>query len=94
MVAEVTFDAEVYRLEAVKKACYRVARFISVDISLNDRQIVCRLQAVGELTLLPEHIHRFKVEVLDQDLREQISDKTSRIREAVLAIAFSPYTKK
>lgn len=94
MVVEVAFDAEVYRLEAVKKAAYRVARYLTVDISLQDRQIVCRLQATSEQAPLPEHVQRFKVEVLDQDLREQISEKTSRIREAVLSIAFAPYTKK
>lgn len=42
-----------------------------------------------DLTQLERLGNRFKTEVLDNDLREQIGEETAQIRTAVLAYAFS-----
>jgi His-Xaa-Ser system protein HxsD len=35
----------------------------------------------------------FRKEVLDQDLRERISEQTAAVRNAVLAVAFAPVSR-
>lgn len=85
---EVSLDPAVYSLTAVKKAAYACSAFASVEISISEGTINCVLH--WDTSESSERIEsRFRVEVLDQDLRELISRETAPIRNAILAHAFS-----
>lgn len=95
MAIEIDFDAEVYDLAVIKGAAYRLAKYLTIDISVGEGRFFCTLQAnvQSDGDAMEALVQRFKLEVLDQDLRQQIYRRTSHIREAVLAVAFAPYTK-
>lgn len=89
--ASVSFSASVHKIDSIKKAAYRFSGLASVDISPDADSFVCRINF-----LQPQSdedagriVNDFKIEVLDQDLREQIAHETAAVRNAVLAYAFS-----
>jgi His-Xaa-Ser system protein HxsD len=88
----VTLDLQVYRLTAVKKTAYKLAdRCTAVLGSIEGERMPLTIffpprtqeSAAIEVTRL------FFQELLDQELREQISDETRAIRSLILAHAFS-----
>ena len=89
--SELSFDSSVYRLDAVKKAAYKFADSCSAMLRQEDSLIIVSLE-FKESMLEPEKaalLHAFKNEVLDQQLREEISEKTESVRNLILAQAFS-----
>jgi His-Xaa-Ser system protein HxsD len=90
-VCEICFSSEVYDLETVKKAAYRLSDKCTVDIDINADKIVCRLNhASGSSDIsLAKIAELFRNEVLDQDLRRMIAEETAPMRNAILAYAFS-----
>jgi His-Xaa-Ser system protein HxsD len=87
----VTFDANVFPLETVKKAAYKYTDRFTVDFRLDETIVTCLLsfpagkpQADVDLC-----VRDLKNEVLDQDLRERIKAETAPIRNLILAHAFS-----
>jgi His-Xaa-Ser system protein HxsD len=90
------FDDTVYSLDTVKKAAYRLSDRIAIEISLAPAQIICDVSfspPVGEAEQTAI-IAAFRNELLDQDLRESIGRETTAVRNAVLAVAFSPVTAR
>lgn len=86
-----TFDPKVVRLSAVKKAAYRLSDVVTAEISLSEGGITCRLVPVPGSEESEERLeHLFRTAALDQELREQIADETAPLRNAILALAFSP----
>ena len=86
-----SFAADVYGLETIKKAAYRLLDRAVVDISLRGSEIECIIRSreaknAAELKHVADEFHS---EVLDQDLRQLIADETATVRNAVLAYAFS-----
>jgi His-Xaa-Ser system protein HxsD len=83
-------DPNVFRLSAVKKAAYRLGDrcFVHVEV-LPGGGIQVRLTAKSEK--VPPHTLEgdFRNELLDQDLRESIAEETERVRNLLLAQAFS-----
>jgi His-Xaa-Ser system protein HxsD len=95
-VVRLTLDRSVYSLDAVKKAAYHFSDRFAVDISLAPDQIVCDLtyaQSLGESERAAS-VAEFRKELLDQDLRESIGRETEAVRNAVLAVAFSPVSSR
>jgi His-Xaa-Ser system protein HxsD len=94
-MAEITvaIDPKVYRLTAVKKAAYRLGDrcFAKIDL-LPDGGILVHL--TGKLDQEPAGAMEgdFLNELLDQDLRESIAEETERVRNLLLAQAFSGLT--
>ncbi len=93
---QLIFDDAAYNLDAVKKAAYRLSDKISVHIWTAPAQIICDISFSPPV---PEAEQAkitadFRNEVLDQDLRQSIGRETSAIRNAILAIAFSPVTSR
>ena len=88
----VTFSAEVYSIETIKKAAYRFSDSLSIDIVPRLSEIECVLHFISD-SKDEEHVDRilaaFKNEVLDQDLRTIIARETEATRNAVLAFALS-----
>jgi His-Xaa-Ser system protein HxsD len=88
----VTFDAAVYRSNAVKKAAYKYGGLFYVLIAQRDDLIEVRLKPKESCTPPDAQVGEFCNEVLDQELRETIADETSGIRDLLLAQAFSKTT--
>lgn len=85
-----TVDARVFRMSAVKKAAYRLGDRCSARIELgpDDAIHVCltpRSDRASNQSLEGD----FRNELLDQDLRESIAEQTERVRNLILAQAFS-----
>lgn len=86
----VTFDASVFSVLAVKKAAYVLSGVATAEIRFDGHTLTCELNpsALGKFS--PEEIReKFRLEVLDQDLRERIAEETAPLRNAILAHAFS-----
>jgi His-Xaa-Ser system protein HxsD len=86
----VTVDPQVFRLSAVKKAAYRLGDrcFVQIEV-LSEGSIQVRLTAKSEKVPLHTLEGDFRNELLDQDLRESIAEETERVRNLLLAQAFS-----
>ena len=87
----VEFSKDVIRVEAIKKAAYRYSDRLSCDIVVKGDIVSVLLNPLTsisgpDLDLLVE---KFKIEVLDQELRIAIADETAAYRNAILAYAFS-----
>jgi His-Xaa-Ser system protein HxsD len=88
-------DSTVYTLDAVKKAAYRFVDRFAIDIRAEHGSFVCDLTfppgvAEADQAAL---VADFRKEMLDQDLRERISEQTAAVRNAILAVAFAPVTR-
>jgi len=85
------FDANVYRIETIKKAAYVYINRFSVNISIREAVILCAVNFPEKTSAetKKELLDDFQKEVLDQDLRDQIADETASYRNAILALAFS-----
>jgi His-Xaa-Ser system protein HxsD len=87
----VRFALDVFDLETIKKAAYRLGDRCTVDITLEGQEIVCGVHPLPKVpadvvATLPDDL---RTEVLDQDLRRTVALETTAIRNSVLAYAFS-----
>lgn len=88
----VRFDSSVYPLIAVKKAAYKFAKDFAVLIDAEDKHHRATVNIFDEnmpTAARTRLIGAFCNEVIDQDLREQISAQTEPVRNLILAQAFS-----
>lgn len=87
-----TVDVRLYRVTAIQKTAYRMAERCTVILgsSTGDQLPIILLfsRAVDE-EQAREVARMFFQELLDQELREKISDETRAIRSLLLAHAFS-----
>ena len=88
---ELRFLSELYSGDAIMKAAYLVAAEASVDISQGEGHWICRLNFFSNIDRekYADVAENFRVEVLDQALREKISKETEAVRNVILAAAFS-----
>jgi len=90
--ATIKLESQVFDLDTIKRAAYRLPSNISIDIRVpNEPTIECHLVAtspLGEDEWLAT-IARFRRELLDQDLRRTISKETEVLRNVILGLAFS-----
>lgn len=83
-------DQSVYSLEAVQKAAYRFIDRLTVLISQSEKVITCDIDVIaGRKDLLEPVLADFKRELLDQQLRVQIKNETTDVRNLILSYAFS-----
>lgn len=83
-------DEQIYCLEAVQKAAYRLIDRLTIVITKTGGKLVCEIDAVsGTEAQVDGNIADFKRELLDQQLRKQIKDETESARNLILAYAFS-----
>ena len=91
---EFDFDDRVFSLDSIKKAAYRYIDKFSVDFSIFEGHIHCKLNFSPKIK--PESAELiaddFKREVLDQDLRKTIATETEGVRNLILAHTFSKTT--
>ena len=88
---EIRFDSRVFSVEAVKNAAYRMAASLDSEIKIDGDEIVCSInpRQKDKDADLAGLIERFRREVIDHDLRLQISSQTEGVRNLILAHAFS-----
>ena len=89
----VEFDSSVYSLSAIKKAAYKFGRDCHVLVeSQGSNHIRVLLRAKRVLDNSKYLAGEFCNAVLDEDLREKISQETEGIRNLMMAQAFSKTT--
>ena len=88
----ITFDAAVYRLNAIKKAAYKYGGLFYFLISESNGTIEVRLKPKESCASPDAHVGEFCNEALDQELRETVAGETAAIRDLLLAQAFSRTT--
>jgi His-Xaa-Ser system protein HxsD len=85
----VEFVAESQTLSALREAAYRLIGEASCQIDSRAGVHVCRLTTPSASRLDSETIRsRFLDLVTDENLREQLADKTEPLRNVIVALAF------
>jgi len=88
--ATISVDTKVYSLAAVKKAAYRLGDRASAWIAAApDGGLTVKLTALDGAASPRSLEAAFLRELLDQDLRESIARETEKVRNLLLAHAFS-----
>jgi His-Xaa-Ser system protein HxsD len=90
---DVDFDAGIQKLSALQAAAYRLIGTATCQIDKIDGRFVCHLEvqeraqrsAMGDANGLKA---RFLDFVTDENLRARVAEKTSGIRNVMLALAF------
>jgi His-Xaa-Ser system protein HxsD len=86
---EVTFAAAAHSADAIQRAAYKFTDHFTLELQHAGDNHVCLLRAIGSHGPGEETVDAFRVEVLDQVLRERIRDETAEVRNVILALAFS-----
>lgn len=85
-----TFDEAVYCLTAIKKAAYKFSDRCWFSIESQNQRVSVTVDLKDSCpSTLQDVLGEFSNEVLDQDLREQISRETEALRNLIVAHAFS-----
>lgn len=87
-----TIDLRVYRLAAVKKAAYRLAKRLTVVLGTLEQDclsVTFRFSSATSRASADESVRLFYQELLDQELREHVAEETGPMRMLILAQAFS-----
>jgi His-Xaa-Ser system protein HxsD len=88
---KLVFDERIYAVQVLQKAAYRSMSFLTVDIAVNGGQFICALSSnigVDESSFL-NAVQEFRKDVLDYQLRHQLSAETQPIKNLILGLAFS-----
>jgi His-Xaa-Ser system protein HxsD len=85
----IEFDNAIYSLSAVTKAAYKFGGFFFVRITESGKTFRVELTPRAQGDSVSEKLGEFQNEVLDQELREQISRETIGVRNLLMAHAFS-----
>jgi His-Xaa-Ser system protein HxsD len=89
-VAELRFDAESHSADAIQRAAYRFTGRCSLELKREGDELVCLLHTRNGSDEPDAGLaHDFRVEVLDQVLRERIRLETEGPRNLILSLAFS-----
>lgn len=88
-VRTVRLSRAAFSVEAVKRASYSLMARYDVSIALYDDDFLCTLTP-AEQSVSMDHAERdFRREVVDQDLRISIEQRTEAYRDTILGLAFS-----
>lgn len=86
---EVTFTAEAHSSDAIQRAAYKFTDRFALELQRTGDKHVCLLHPTRDSGLDTETVNAFRIEVLDQALRERIREETNGVRNVILALAFS-----
>ncbi|WP_298875730.1 hypothetical protein [uncultured Bradyrhizobium sp.] len=88
----VDFDAGVQTLDALQAAAYRLIGIATCRIEKIDGRFICYLDAEGRLPRPAEEAEKLRTRfidlVTDENLRARLAEKTSGVRNVLLALAF------
>lgn len=88
---KLVFDERLYDAQVLHKAAYRSMNSLTVDIATEGARFICALSSnigVDESSFLSA-VQEFKKDVLDYQLRHQLSTETQAIKNLILGLAFS-----
>lgn len=85
----VSFVPNVFSIDAIKRAAYRLSDQLTIEIEPTASAITCRLKPTSPKVSSAALEAAFRNEVLDQDLRIQIGKETEPVRNLILSLAFS-----
>lgn len=84
-----TFALEAQPEAPLRQAAYRMAGVAGCQIDIVEGRWSCCLTASPPGSLLPEVLRdRFLAVLNDENLREQIEERTGRLRDVIVALAF------
>ena len=85
------FSSEFYSVDAIKRAAYRLSGDAVFDLRREGDDFVVQISPRGdaEIENISDLEEKFKTEVLDADLREQLASETAGIRNTILSHVFS-----
>jgi len=88
---DVEFAKEAFGLDCIKKAAYRFVDVFALDIRTGPNGFLCQLRfhRSHSVDAARDVENKFRIEVLDQDLRARISEETATTRNVILGYAFS-----
>src|SRR3954447_19750687 len=86
--AVLTLDAAAHPADVVQRAAYRFSDVITVEISRDGDDLICKVYA-RDPQRLDAAVHDLRSEIVDQVLRARIREETQDVRNLVLAVAFS-----
>ena len=89
----VVIDPKIFSIDTVKRTLLKMSAEVSGDLTTTDEDIVCTLfRKKDAIESLEDLEHHFRVELLDEDLREKVAAKTESLRNIILAHTFSKTT--
>ncbi len=84
-----TFSRSTQSLTALREASYRLIGVASTKIDATDENYVCSLSSDPKQKISDSELSaRFLDLVTDENLREQIEQKTQPLRDVIVALAF------
>ena len=88
-VVTVELPLAAFSIEAVKRASYALMARLDVTVDVTATAIICGLRPTALTVDMAIGERDFRREVLDQDLRMMIEQRTAPYRDAILGLAFS-----
>jgi His-Xaa-Ser system protein HxsD len=87
---ELSFDEASCSADAIQRAAYRFSDRLTLDFVRDGGVYRCTAHLpIDDRSSADAIVADFKVEVLDQVLRERIRDQTAGVRNVILALAFT-----
>lgn len=83
------YSQTLYDLEAFKRAAHSLMAQLDVRIIISNGSIICELSSRNHDDDIDSLARLFERELIDQDLRITLYNKTSAYRNAILGLAFS-----
>lgn len=88
-VRTVGLSRAAFSIESVKRASYSLMARYDVSLVLSDSEILCTLTPATSAVQMETAERDFRREVVDQDLRISIEQRTETYRDTILGLAFS-----
>lgn len=85
----VTLSRAAFSVDAAKRAAYALMARFDVDVAVVGDDLVCSLLPANATISMETAERDFRREVIDQDLRISIEERTAPYRDAILGLAFS-----
>ncbi len=86
---QLSFDEATHTADAIQRAAYKFCAHFALELQRNDGRFLCTLHFLDGQEQDPGVVDSFRIEVLDQILRERIRNETQTVRNVILAVAFS-----
>ena len=89
MIVDRRYSSSIYNIDCIKAAIYKFSKMVYVKIDIIDGDFVCNFSSLSDSFDFDEFLKNFDQELIDQELRQSISNKTEEYRNFILSLAFS-----
>ena len=85
-----TFSKRLYSKSSMLKVCYEFSDKVYIHMNSSSEEYIANLYpiSIGDDSVLYETIGRFLNNLIDQELRQQVINETSTIRDTIIKKAF------